>query len=395
MLDIDKIRNDFPILHRTVHDKNLVYLDNGATTQKPIQVIEMENNIYRNLNSNIHRGVHYLSGQCTELYENARQTVQQFINAPAREEVIFTAGTTAAINLVAWSFGERFVRNGDEILISEMEHHSNIVPWQLLCDRKGAILKVLPFNDEGDLQLEKLDDLLSERTRIVAVTQISNVLGTINPIDKIIEKAHERDIPVLIDGAQGIQHGGIDVQESDCDFYVFSGHKIYAPTGIGILYSKQKWLEQMPPWQGGGDMIDQVRFAKTTYAPRPLKFEAGTSNYVGAIALGAALNYLTSTGIVDINIHEAKLLDYATKRISEIEGIKFYGTAKHKTSILCFLMDSIHPYDIGMILDKLGIAVRTGHLCADPIMQHYGIEGMVRASFAFYNTFDEVEKLYD
>ena len=393
VLDIQKIRADFPILQRMVHGKPLVYLDSGATTQKPIQVIDKESEIYKSLNSNIHRGVHYLSEQCTEMYEESRNIIQKFINAPAREEVIFTAGTTSAINLVASSFGERFVNKGDEIIVSEMEHHSNIIPWQLLCDRKGAVIKVLPFNDNGDLQIDKLDELLTERTRIIAVTHISNVLGTVNPIEEIIKKAHARDIPVLIDGAQSIQHGGIDVQKTDCDFYVFSGHKVYAPTGIGVLYGKRKWLDEMPPWLGGGDMIDRVSFEKTTYAPLPLKFEAGTSNYVGAIALGTALEYMANIGLDAINKYEAELLDYAIKKTGGTEGVKLYGTSKHKSSIVSFLLEGIHPYDTGMILDKLGIAIRTGHLCTDPIMQHYGIEGMARASFAFYNTFEEIDKL--
>lgn len=394
MINIQDIRKDFPILHRTIHNKPLVYLDNGATTQKPIQVIEAESDIYCNLNANIHRGVHYLSEQCTELYESARRTVQNFMNAEAPEEIIFTSGTTAAINLVASSFGERFVNEGDEVIVSEMEHHSNIIPWQLLCDRKKAKLKVIPFNNNGDLQLDVFETLINERTRIVAVTHISNVLGTINPIDEIVRIAHKHNVPVLLDGAQGIKHG-IDVQKNGCDFYVFSGHKIYAPTGIGVLYGKKKWLEQMPPWQGGGDMIERVTFDKTTYAPLPLKFEAGTANYVGGITLGEAIKYVQSIGLNKINAYEHQLMEYAVNKLSAIEGIRFYGTSKQKSGIVSFLLNNIHPYDTGMILDKLGIAVRTGHLCTDPIMQHYGIEGMVRASFAFYNTSDEVDKLYD
>lgn len=395
VLNIDKIRDDFPILQRTVHGKKLIYLDNGATTQKPLHIIDMERNIYTGLNANIHRGVHYLSEQCTDLYEKSRQTIASFINAPSTDEIIFTTGTTAAINMVAYSFGERYVNKGDEVLITEMEHHSNIVPWQMLCERKGATLKVLPFNNTGDLEIDKLDELLTNRTRIVAVTHISNVLGTINPIDEIIKQAHQRNIPVLIDGAQGIQHGGIDVQKTDCDFYIFSGHKIYAPTGIGVLYGKRKWLDEMPPWQGGGDMIEKVTFTKSTYAPLPLKFEAGTSNYVGGIVLGAALDYITSLGVDRINAYEKQLTQYALQKLSTIDGITIYGTSQHKSSIISFLLKNIHAYDTGLILDKLGIAVRTGHLCCHPIMQHYGIEGMVRASFTFYNTFNEVDSLYE
>jgi cysteine desulfurase/selenocysteine lyase len=392
-LNVNEIRADFPILQTYVSGKPLIYLDNAATSQKPVQVIDAENKIYRELNSNIHRGVHYLSEQCTQLYENARNEVSKYINAANPDEIIFTSGTTAGINLLAASFGERFVNEGDEIIVSEMEHHSNIVPWQLLCNRKKAILIVLPFDDAGELLINKLDELINSRTRIIALTQVSNVLGTINPIDKVIEKAHKHNIPVLIDGAQGIVHGGIDVQKIDCDFYVFSGHKIYAPTGIGVLYGKKDLLEEMPPWQGGGDMIGEVNFEKTTYAPIPLKFEAGTSNYAAAIALASAINYLKNIGLSDIKSYEDNLLNYAIERLSKINGIRFYGTSKNKSGIISFLLDGAHHYDTSMILDKLGIAVRSGHLCADPIMRHYKINGMVRASFSFYNTFEEVDKL--
>lgn len=394
-LDINKVRADFPILSRTIHGKPLVYLDNGATAQKPLQVLDALDSMHRELNANIHRGAHFLSEQSTEKYENAREIIRGFINAASTREIIFTAGTTAAINLVAFSFGEKFVKAGDEVVVSEMEHHSNIVPWQLMCERKGATLKVLPFDDNGVLRMDLLPGLLTEKVRILAVTQASNSLGTINPIKEIVALAHSRNIPVLIDGAQGIHHIGVDVKDIDCDFYAFSGHKIYGPTGIGVLYGKEKWMEQLPPYQGGGDMIATVTFAKTTYAELPLKFEAGTANYIGAVGLAEAIRYMQSIGIDAIAEHEEKLLKYATERLSSIPGLTIYGNAPKKVSLVSFLLDEIHPYDTGMILDKLGIAVRTGTHCTEPVMQHFGISGTVRASFGLYNTTEEIDRLYD
>lgn len=394
-LDINKIRADFPILNQTIHGKPLVYFDNGATAQKPIRVLDALDKMHRELNANIHRGAHFLSEQSTERYEDAREVIRGFINAESTREVVFTAGTTAAINLVAFSFGEKFVKAGDEVLVSEMEHHSNIVPWQMMCERKGATLKVLPFDNNGELRMDLLPDLLTEKVRIVAVNQASNSLGTINPIKEIIALAHSRNIPVLIDGAQGIHHIGMDVKDIDCDFYAFSGHKIYGPTGIGVLYGKEKWLEQLPPYQGGGDMIATVTFAKTTYAELPLKFEAGTANYIGAVGLAEAIRYLQSLGVDAIAEHEEKLLKYATERLSSIPGLTIYGNAPKKVSLISFLLDDIHPYDTGMILDKLGIAVRTGTHCTEPVMQHFGISGTVRASFGLYNTTEEIDRLYD
>jgi len=395
MKDIRDIRADFPILSRTVYGKPLVYLDNGATTQKPGVVIETLERLYREENSNIHRGVHHLSERMTSLYEETRHKVQHFIGAARPQEIVFTAGTTAAINLVAYSFGERFVGEGDEIIITAMEHHANIVPWQMLCERKGARLRVLPVDGRGELRIELLDTLFSERTRLMAVTQVSNVLGTVNPMREIIAKAHAAGVPVLVDGAQGVQHGVTDVRQLDCDFYVFSGHKIYAPTGIGVLYAKEKWLEAMPPWQGGGDMIRRVTFEKTTYQDPPLKFEAGTMNYAGAIALGAALDYLSSLGMEEIRERENELTQYATRRLEEIPGLRIYGNATEKISVISFLVGEIHPSDMGMILDKLGIAVRTGHHCAEPLIDHYSIPGTVRASMAFYNTQEEIDILVE
>ncbi len=395
MLDVEKIRKDFPILGQQVYGKPLVYLDNGATTQKPTIVLETIERLYNKENSNVHRGVHHLSNVTTENYEAARKTVQDFIHAEHAHEIIFTHGTTSSINAVAFSFGERYVQAGDEIIVSGMEHHANIVPWQMLCERKGAILKVLPVTEKGDLQLEKLDDLISEKTKLLAVTQVSNVLGTINPVKKIVKIAHAHNVPVLIDGAQGIQHEKTDVQETDCDFYVFSGHKIYGPTGIGVLYGKEKWLNEMPPYQGGGDMIKKVTFEKTIYEDLPLKFEAGTMNYIGAIGLGKAIEYLQKTGFDDIIAREQELEEYATSRLMQIPGLRIFGTSDHKTGIVSFLIGDIHPYDTGMILDKLGVAVRTGHHCAEPLVESYGITGTVRASFAFYNTKEEVDILYN
>ncbi len=393
--DIKKIRNDFQILSQQVYGKPLVYFDNAATTQKPQCVIDKITEFYQKYNANVHRGVHFMSAKCTEANENARNIVKNFINANHSHEIIFTHGTTESINLVASSFGDRFITKDDEIIISELEHHSNIVPWQLLCERKQAKIKVLPFNDKGELIIENLETLISKKTKLITLNHVSNSLGTINPIKKIIELAHSHNIPVFIDGAQGVQHQEVDVKELDCDFYAFSGHKIFAPTGTGVLYGKEKWLEQMPPYQGGGDMIDIVTFENTTYNELPFKFEAGTPNYVGNIAFGKALEYVNSIGIENIAKHEKELLDYGTKKISQIENLTIYGNAKNKTSVISFLINGIHPYDAGMILDKLGIAVRTGHHCTQPVMDHFNIPGTVRASFAFYNTTEEIDILYE
>ena len=391
--NIQEIRSDFPILKEQVYNKPLVYLDNGATTQKPRVVIDTIREIQESRNSSIHRGIHYLSEQMTARYEAARETVRSFLNASSTREIIFTSGATGSINTVAFSFGEKYIRPGDEILISEMEHHSNIVPWQMLCERKDAHLKVIPFNDRGELELLKLDELLNERTRIVAITHASNSLGSINPVKEVIRKAHERDIPVLVDGAQMVQHGKVDVRELDCDFYVFSSHKIFGPTGSGVLYGKEAMLEELPPYQGGGDMVDQVRFEQTTYNTLPFKFEAGTMNFTGAIGLGTALEYIQSIGFEDIGRYEKELGTYAMKQLEEIEGLKIYGNAKERISVYSFLLAQIHPYDAGMILDKMGIAVRTGTHCTQPVMDHFGIEGTIRASLVFYNTREEVDVL--
>ncbi len=393
--NIEKIRADFPILSQNVHNKPLVYFDNGATTQKPTLVIDKINEIHSLTNSSIHRGVHYLSGLMTEEYENARETVRKFINAKEKSEIIFTAGTTASINLMAFSFGEKYLSEGDEIIISEMEHHSNIVPWQLLCDRKKAILKIAPFNENGELLLNEYKSLFNEKTKLVSITHTSNVLGTVNPIKEIIDIAHEYNVPVMLDGAQAVQHEKIDVQELDVDFYAFSGHKIYGPTGIGILYGKTKWLEEMPPWQGGGDMVENVSFAKTTFNVLPFKFEAGTANYVGAIGMGKAIEYIENIGVDVIKSRENDLLNYSTKQLLEIDGLKIYGSAKNKISVQSFLVDSVHPYDMSMILDKMGIAVRTGSHCAQPIMEHFGIDSTIRASMVFYNTKEEIDNLVE
>jgi cysteine desulfurase/selenocysteine lyase len=394
-LDLNKIRKDFPLLLQDVYKKPLVYLDNGATTQKPQQVIDAELEMYNVLNSNIHRGVHYLSNCSTDKFEEARRKVKEFINASSDKEIVFTAGTTASINTVAFSLGEYCIESGDEIILSEMEHHSNIVPWQMLCERKGAKLKIIPVLDNGELDIDAYGKLLSDKTKIVSVTHVSNTLGTINPISKITEMAHEKGAYVVIDGAQGIQHGQLNVKDVDCDFYVFSGHKIFAPTGIGVMYGKEEILNRIPPYQGGGDMIDTVTFEKTTYAELPFKFEAGTANYIGAVGLGAAIDYIVSLGVDDIAEQEQELLDYATNKLSSIDGLKIYGTSDNKVSTISFLLDGIHHLDTGMILDKLGIAVRTGHHCTQPLTKRFGIDGTVRASFAFYNTKEEVDALYD
>lgn len=392
-LDINKIRGDFPILGRLVHDKPYVYFDNAATTQKPRCVIERIDKIYRETNSNIHRGVHYLSDITTSHFEEARRTVQRYINAGHDHEIIFTAGTTAAINLVAFSFGEKYVGKGDEIIISALEHHANIVPWQMLCERKGAELRVIPMDDSGELLTDEYEKLFSQKTRIVAVTHAANSTGTVNPVRQIIETAHSRGVPVLVDGAQAVQHSRVDVQELDADLYVFSGHKMYGPTGIGVLYGKEGILDELPPYQTGGEMVDRVSFEKTTFNRLPFKFEAGTPNYTGAIGLAAAMDYLTDTGLDDIALYEKGLLDYATARLKEIEGLFIYGSAAEKISVLSFILEDIHPYDAGMIIDKYGIAIRTGTHCAQPVMDRFGIRGTIRASLAFYNTREEIDRL--
>ncbi len=391
--DIKSIRTDFPILGQKVYNKPLVYLDNGATTQKPARVIDRINNLHTKSNSSIHRGVHYLSGQVTNAYEEARKTVQNFINAEFLSEIVFTSGATGSINLVAFSFGEKYVHQGDEILITGMEHHANIVPWQMLCERKKAILKVVPVTDEGEIELNVYQEMLSEKTRLVAVTHVSNVLGTINPIKEIIALAHKKNIPVLVDGAQSIQHQHIDVQEMGCDFFVFSGHKMYGPTGIGVLYGKYGLLNEMPPYQGGGDMVDCVQFEKTTYNELPFKFEAGTTNYIGAIGLMEAIWYIEEIGLNTIEKMEHELKNYAEKKLADIDGIKIYGTSKHKAPVFSFLLTGIHQYDAGMVLDKMGIAIRTGTHCAQPLMERFDIAGTMRASLCFYNTKKEIDIL--
>ena len=388
--EIEHIRADFPILSEKVYNKDLIYFDNAATTQKPRCVVEKIEHAYFQLNANIHRGVHYLSLKATEAHEAARLTAAEFLHAEKKEEIIFTRGTTESINLVAFSFGEAFCHPGDEVIVSAMEHHSNIVPWQMLCERKGMKLRVIPVNENGELDMVAYSSLLNEKTRIVSVAHVSNVLGTINPVKEIIRIAHEKNIPVLIDGAQAVPHLSVDVRELDADFYVFSGHKIYGPTGIGILYGKEKWLNAIPPYQGGGEMISTVTFEKTTYNELPFKFEAGTPDYVGSTALAEALRYINNIGLDNIAAYENELLHYAEQQLMEIENMHIIGTAKNKCSVLSFLVDGIHPYDIGMLLDKLGIAVRTGHHCAQPIMDMFGIPGTVRASFAFYNTKEEI-----
>lgn len=393
MLDIEKIRGEFPILAREVYGRPLVYLDNGATAQKPLAVIETVDRLHRELNANIHRGVHLLSEEATTRYEAARERIAAFLGAAAKEEVVFTAGATASLNTVAYAWGERFVHAGDNIVVSEMEHHSNLVPWQLLAERKGAELRMLPFDDAGALRTDLLETLLDGRTRVVAVTQASNTLGTRPDLRSVIRAAHAVGAVVVVDGCQGVVHGGADVQTLDCDFYAFSGHKLYGPTGIGVLYGKRALLEEMPPFLGGGDMVDRVTFARTTYAPVPLKFEAGTANFVGAIGLGEAVRYVQQFDPAEVEAHERALLDRATERLGAIDGLRIYGTTADKCAIVSFNVEGVHPYDMGMILDKLGIAVRTGHHCAEPVMDHYGVTGMCRASFALYNTEAEVDAL--
>ena len=392
-IDINKIRADFPILSREVYGHPLVYLDNAATTQKPRCVMDKITEMYTTVNANVHRGVHFLSQAATEEHEASRRTVQQFINAATPDEIVFTRGATESINLVASSFCSRFCTEGDEILITAMEHHSNIVPWQLQGEKQGLKLRVAPINEEGELLLDELEKLISTRTKLIAVTHISNVLGTVNPIKEIIQLAHRHDIPVLIDAAQSVQHTKVDVQALDCDFLVFSSHKIYGPTGVGVLYGKEKWLNTLPPYQGGGEMIETVTFEKTTFNKLPYKFEAGTPDYVGTATLATALDYVSAIGIDEIARYEHALLTYATEQLLQVPRLRIIGTAANKSSVISFLVDGTHPYDMGTLLDRMGIAVRTGHHCAEPLMRVLGVEGTVRASFAFYNTKEEVDLL--
>ena len=395
LTDIDSIRAQFPILHREINGKPLIYFDNGATSQKPQSVIDTINQYYSHENSNIHRGVHTLSQEATSAYEDVRKKVQGFINAEHDHEVIFTSGTTGGINLVASSFGENLIRKGDEILISYMEHHSNIVPWQMLCERKGATLKVIPISKEGELDIEEFKKLITPKTELVSLVHVSNSLGTINPVKEMIEIAHAENIPVLVDGAQAVHHMPVDVQDLDADFYVFSAHKMYGPTGVGVLYGKEELLKDMAPYQGGGDMIKNVTFEKTIYNDLPHKFEAGTPNISGGIALGAAIDFINSVGFDFIHKHETELVRFATNELSNIDGLKFIGTAKERAGLVSFVLDGIHPYDTGVILDKLGIALRTGHHCTQPVMNFFGVPGTVRASFAMYNTKQEIVRLVE
>lgn len=393
--DVNAIRRDFPILSTTVYDRPLVYLDNAATTQKPLCVLDAMRHEYLNANANVHRGVHYLSQQATELHEAARETVRRFINAGKTEEVIFTRGTTESINLVASSFCEEFMKEGDEIIVSVMEHHSNIVPWQLQAACRGVAVRVIPMNDEGELDMEAYAGMFTERTKIVSVVHVSNVLGTVNPVREMIRIAHSHGVPVLIDGAQSTPHFKVDVQELDCDFFAFSGHKIYGPTGIGVLYGKEEWLERMPPYQGGGEMIESVTFEKTVFQSLPFKFEAGTPDYIATHGLAVALDYVNDIGLENISSHERELTSYCMEQMRSIDGIALFGTSEHKDAVVSFLVGDIHHLDMGTLLDRLGIAVRTGHHCAQPVMQRYGIQGAVRASFAMYNTKDEIDALVD
>lgn len=393
MYDIEKIREDFPILSRTVYNKPLVYLDNGATTQKPRCVVESITDEYYSVNSNVHRGVHFLSQQATNLHEASRETVRRFINARSTSEIVFTRGTTESINLVAATFADSQMKEGDEVIVSVMEHHSNIVSWQLQAARKGIVLKVIPMNDKGELLIDEYEKLFSSRTRIVSVAHVSNVLGTVNPVKEIIKIAHAHGVPVLVDGAQSIPHLPVDVQDLDADFFVFSGHKVYGPTGIGVLYGKESWLDRLPPYQGGGEMIKNVSFEKTTFNELPFKFEAGTPDYIGSTALAKALDYVSAIGMDNIAAYEHELTDYAIARMKEIEGMRIFGEAEQRGGVISFLVGNIHHLDMGTLLDRLGIAVRTGHHCAEPLMRRLGIEGTVRASFGLYNTKTEVDAL--
>ena len=391
--NIEQIRQDFPILKETVHKHPLVYLDNAATTQKPLSVIKKIEEGYTRQNANVHRGVHFLSQMATEAHEDARKTVQNFLGAEHSHEIIFTRGTTESINLVAYSFGETFLKEGDEVIVSEMEHHSNIVPWQLLRTRKNITIKVIPFNEKGELDLDVYASLFTERTRLVSVNHVSNVLGTINPVKEIIVTAHSHNVPVLIDGAQSVPHISVNVKDLDVDFYVFSGHKIYGPTGMGVLYGKEKWLDAMVPYQGGGEMIAQVSFENTTFNELPYKFEAGTPDFIGSTALAEAIRYVQNIGMDEIAAYETYLLNYATEKLKNLGDIRIFGTSEHKSAVISMQVGNIHHYDIGTLLDKLGIALRTGHHCAQPIMKHFGIEGTLRASFALYNTTEEIDAL--
>ncbi len=393
MVDVEKIRADFPILEESVYGKPLVYLDNGATSQRPLPVIDRMTEYYLKYNSNVHRGVHYLSNKCTDANEAARREVQRFVHAASEKEIVFTRGTTEAINLVAYTFGEAFVEEGDEVIVTEMEHHANIVPWQMLCERKKALLKVVPFDEKGELRLDVYEKLLNERVKLVGVAYVSNVLGTVNPVREMIARAHAVGAKVLIDAAQAIAHLPVDVQDLDCDFLAFSGHKIYGPTGVGVLYGKESLLQQMPPWQGGGEMISEVRFEKTTYNELPFKFEAGTPDFIGIVGLGEALKYIGQIGVAEAGEYEQELLHYAMEQMKQIPRLRIFGEARHKASVISFQIDGIHHFDLGTLLDQMGIAVRTGQLCAEPVMQHYGVTGMVRVSLAVYNTKAEIDKL--
>lgn len=395
MFDVTKIREDFPILSRKVYDRPLVYLDNGATTQKPLCVLDAMREEYLNVNANVHRGVHYLSQQATDLHEQAREKVRKFINAGSVNEIIFTRGTTESLNLVVSSFCDGFMSEGDEVIVSVMEHHSNIVPWQLQAARKGISLRVIPMNDKGELLLDEYEKLFTERTKIVSVTHVSNVLGTVNPVKEIVRIAHEHGVPVMVDGAQSTPHFAVDVQDIDCDFFAFSGHKMYGPTGVGVLYGKEHWLDRMPPYQGGGEMIESVSFEKTVFEHLPFKFEAGTPDYVATHGLATAIDYISSIGIDNISRHEQELTKYCMERMQEIDGIRLFGTANDKDAVVSFLVGDIHHLDMGTLLDRLGIAVRTGHHCAQPLMIRLGIQGTVRASFAMYNTKQEIDVLVE
>lgn len=395
MFDINTIRNDFPILGRKVYDRPLVYLDNAATTQKPRSVVEAITDEYYNVNANVHRGVHYLSQQATDLHEEAREKVRRFINARSTSEIIFTRGTTESLNLVASSFCDEFMQEGDEVIVSVMEHHSNIVPWQLQAAKRGISIRVVPMTDEGELRLDEYEKLFTDKTKIVSVTHVSNVLGTVNPVDEIIRIAHEHGVPVMVDGAQSAPHFAVDVQTMDCDFFAFSGHKMYGPTGVGVLYGKEDWLDRLPPYQGGGEMIESVSFEKTVFERLPFKFEAGTPDYVATHGLAKAIDYITAIGMDNIQKHEQELTEYAMRRLAEVERLRVFGTSARKDAVVSFLVGDIHHLDMGTLLDRLGIAVRTGHHCAQPLMLRLGIQGTVRASFALYNTKEEIDALAD
>ena len=393
MFDIQKIREDFPILSRMVYNKPLVYLDNAATTQKPLCVLDAMREEYLNVNANVHRGVHYLSQQATDLHEEARETVRRFINAPSTSEIIFTRGTTEGLNLVAASFTEEMMKEGDEVIVSVMEHHSNIVPWQLQVAKKGIAIRVIPMDETGKLDIEEYEKMFNEHTKLVSVAHVSNVLGTVNPVKQIVKIAHDHGVPAMIDGAQSTPHFRVDVQDIDCDFFVFSGHKMYGPTGIGVLYGKEQWLDKLPPYQGGGEMIESVSFEKTTFERLPFKFEAGTPDYVATHGLATAIKYIENIGINNISRHEQELTEYCMKRLEAIDGMRLFGTVKGKDAVVSFLVGNIHHLDMGTLLDRLGIAVRTGHHCAQPLMDRLGIQGTVRASFALYNTKEEIDVL--